>query len=201
MKALEKLEYGLFVLSSCENGKDNACVVNVVVQVTDSPERIAFTVNKKNLTHDMIQNTGMFTLSILTQDVPMDLIKRFGFQSGRDVAKFDDFEFAKRNKDGMLYIGDKYSNAYISGKVFSKIDLGTHTLFLADVTDSSGLSDKKSLTYEYYHEHIKPRVQTNKKKVWVCKVCNYVHEDENLPEDFICPWCKHGVADFELIEQ
>ena len=120
MKALEKLEYGLFVLSSCENGKDNACIVNVVVQVTDSPERIAFTVNKKNLTHDMIQNTGMFTLSILTQDVPMDLIKRFGFQSGRDVAKFDDFEFAKRNKDGMLYIGEKYSNLQMKRELFRR---------------------------------------------------------------------------------
>ena len=112
MKALEKLEYGLFVLSSCENGKDNACIVNVVVQVTDSPERIAFTVNKKNLTHDMIQNTGMFTLSILTQDVPMDLIKRFGFQSGRDVAKFDDFEFAKRNNKSLDWLNIYFPLVY-----------------------------------------------------------------------------------------
>lgn len=197
MNVLDKLEYGLFVLSAREGEKDNACITNVAMQVTDNPIRIAFTVNKNNLTHDMIQNTGKFTLSILTQNVPMDLIKHFGFQSGRDVNKFEGYEFATRNEEGMFYITEKYANAFISGAVFSKMDLGTHTLFLADVIETKDLSDKKSLTYEYYHENIKPQPQSTKKKSWVCKVCGYVHEEEVLPDDFICPWCQHGVVDFE----
>ncbi len=197
MNVLDKLEYGLFVLSAREGEKDNACITNVAMQVTDNPIRIAFTVNKNNLTHDMIQNTGKFTLSILTQNVPMDLIKHFGFQSGRDVNKYEGYEFATRNEEGMFYITEKYANAFISGTVFSKMDLGTHTLFLADVIETKDLSDKKSLTYEYYHENIKPQPQSAKKKSWVCKVCGYVHEEEVLPDDFICPWCQHGVVDFE----
>lgn len=197
MNVLDKLEYGLFVLSAREGEKDNACITNVAMQVTDNPLRLAFTVNKNNLTHDMIANTGRFTLSILTTEVPMGLIKHFGFASGRDVEKFEGYEFAKRNSDGMYYITEKYANAFISGTVFSKMDLGSHTLFLADINETKDLSEKKSLTYEYYHEHIKPQPESKKKKSWVCKVCGYVHEDEVLPEDFICPWCQHGVVDFE----
>jgi flavin reductase (DIM6/NTAB) family NADH-FMN oxidoreductase RutF len=197
---LDKLEYGLFVLSAHENQKDNSCITNVAMQVTDNPIRIAFTVNKNNLTHDMIFNTGKFTLSILTTDVPMELIQHFGFKSGREVEKFENYPYAQKNQQGMYYITEKYANAYISGTVFSKMDLGTHTLFLADVIETQDLSEKKSLTYEYYHQNIKPQPKSDKKKAWVCKVCGYVHEDENLPQDVVCPWCQHGVADFELME-
>lgn len=200
MNVLDKLEYGLFVLSARENQKDNACITNVAMQVTDNPTRIAFTVNKNNLTHDMIFNTGKFTLSILTTDVPMELIQHFGFKSGREVEKFENYPYAQKNQQGMYYITEKYANAYISGTVFSKMDLGTHTLFLADVVETKDLSEKKSLTYEYYHQNIKPQPKSTKKKYWVCKVCGYVHEEESLPQDFICPWCQHGVADFEVME-
>lgn len=197
--ALEKIEYGMFVLSANDGGRDNACIINVVAQVTDIPKRIAFTVNKHNLTHDMVDATGKFAISILTDDTSLELIQHFGFQSGRDVNKFETYTNAARANNGIYYITQS-TNAYIAGKVSAKVDLGTHTLFVAEVEEEKLLSNAKSLTYEYYHENIKPKKNSDVKHGWVCKICGYVYEDENIPADFICPWCKHGVADFEKIE-
>lgn len=197
--ALENIEYGMFVLTSRQGEKDNGCVINVVSQVTDTPKRIAFTVNKNNLTHDMVLGTGEFAISILSEKTTMEVIEHFGFQSGHTTDKFANYTDTQRAENGIYYITG-CSNAYITGKVFSKLDLGTHTLFLADVVEDKVLTDDNSLTYEYYHKNIKPKPNTDVKIGWVCKVCGYVYEGEDIPDDFICPWCKHGVADFEKIE-
>ena len=198
--AMFKLSYGLFVLSARDGARDNGCIINTVMQVTDTPKRIAIAVNKANLTHDMIAKTGEFTLSVLSENAAMDTFKRFGFQSGRDADKFAGLEGVQRAANGINYITGE-SNALISGKVISTQDLGTHTLFVADVTEARVLDDAPSATYAYYFEHIKPKPQPaiSEQKGWVCKICGYVYEGEKLPADFICPLCKHGVEDFEKI--
>lgn len=198
--AMRNLSYGLFVLTAKNNQQDNGCIVNVASQVTEKPFRIVIAVNKTNLTHDMIKETGIFNLSLLTEECSMDIFKHFGFQSGREVNKFADFPDAQRSENG-LYFLNKHTNAYISAQVIESKDLDTHTLFIAEVTEAVTLSDKPSLTYAYYHQHIKnqassPKTSEGKKTQWVCSICGYVHEGEELPEDFICPWCKHGAADF-----
>lgn len=197
--ALFKIGYGLFVLSANEDGFDNGCIVNTVTQVTSTPNRIAVTVNKQNKTHDMIMATAHFNVSILSEDVTFDEIKHFGFQSGKDVNKFADTEKYRRTGNGIL-IAEEYANAYISGSVFHSIDLGTHTMFIADVTDMEVLNDKNSVTYDYYHKNIKPKPENKPagKVAYRCKICGYMHEGE-LPEDFVCPLCKHPASDFEKI--
>lgn len=197
--ALYKIGYGLFVLSANEDGFDNGCIVNTVTQVTSTPNRIAVTVNKQNKTHDMIMATARFNVSVLSVDVPFDEFKHFGFQSGKDVDKFAEAEKYTRTKNGLLIAGE-YANAYISGSVFHSIDLGTHTMFIADVTDAEILSDKDSVTYDFYHKNIKPKPaeKTSDKEAYRCKICGYIHEGE-LPEDFVCPLCKHPASDFEKI--
>lgn len=196
-RAMYNLTYGLFVLTAKEGEKDNGCIVNTVAQVTTSPNRITVAVNKTNHTHDMIMNTGLFNANILTEKTPFGVFQHFGFQSGRDVNKFMGDSY-KRSENGIIYLPDT-ANAYISGKVVSATDIGTHTLFLADVTDAAVLSEDPSVTYAYYQAHIKPQPEKPKKTGWRCKICGYVYEGEDLPEDFICPWCKHGAIDFEKI--
>lgn len=198
-QALYKIGYGLYVLSSHLGEKDNACIVNAVMQVTSAPMRVALAVNKENLTHDMIRDSGVFTLSMLTEETPFDLIRHFGFQSGRQVDKFDGTFAAKRAGNGALYL-EKFANAWLSCCVVSTTDLGTHTLFLADVEDGDVLSMDSSLTYAYYQAHIKPQTKPARKTGWRCTVCGYIYEGETLPPDFICPICKHGAEDFEKIE-
>lgn len=197
-KALFKLSYGLFVVTARDGEKDNGCIINTAVQVTASPCRISITVNKQNCTHDMIAKTGAFNLSVLTEETPFKVFEHFGFQSGRDINKFANCETELRSENGILYL-PKYTNAVISGKVVETVDCGTHTLFIADVTEAMILSDVPSVTYQYYFDHIKPKSQPaeEQKKGFVCKICGYVYEGETLPEDFICPLCKHGAADFE----
>ncbi len=192
-----KLSYGLFVLTASMDDKDNGCIINTVQQVTQDPLKITIAVNKKNFTHDMIKNTGIFNVSVLTETVPFDVIERFGFKSGRDTDKFLDTDFKDRTENGLLFV-KKHSNAVICGKVTETIDCGTHTIFVADVEEALVLSDEPSVTYQYYFEHIKPKAET-KKSGYVCKICGYVYEGDELPEDFICPWCKHGAADFEKL--
>lgn len=196
--AIFKLSYGLFVLSAKDGDKDNGCIVNTVQQVTVTPNRLTVAVNKGNFTCEMIQKTGEFNVSILSTDAPFDIFTRFGFQSGRDVDKFDGFETYDRTDNGIAYL-TQYANAVISGKVVDTYDLGTHILFIADVTDAKVLSDKDSVTYDFYHKNIKPAPQKTEKKGWRCKICGYIYEGEDLPADFICPICKHGAADFEPI--
>ena len=203
-EGLFKLTYGLYVLTARSGEKDNGCIINVASQVTDNPLQIFISVNKQNLTHDMIAETGLFNLCILTEQTPMKVFEHFGFQSGRDVNKFANCEVELRAGNGLLYL-PKYTNAYLSGKVVNRIDAGTHTLFLAEVTESVHLSDDPSLTYAWYHENIKPKpampsAQGEGKTRWVCQTCGYVYEGDEMPDDFVCPWCKHGKADFVKIE-
>lgn len=193
-----QLTYGLFVLSASENGKDGGCIINTATQVTVSPNRITIAVNKQNFTHDMIERTGLFTLSILDESAPFELFQRFGFQSGRTVDKFAGLSYEK-GENGILRPAEHVS-AWINGKVVQSVDLGTHTLFVADVEDAELSSGKTPVTYSYYQANIKPKPQPDApKKGWRCKVCGYVYEGEELPPDFICPICKHGAADFEKI--
>lgn len=199
--ALFKLSYGLFVLTAKDGGKDNGCIINTVTQLTDTPKRITIAVNKANYTHDMIQKTGMFNVSVLSEDVPFKIFQQFGFQSGREADKFAGMAAQTRSANGLRYLSE-YTNAFISAKVISAEDYGTHTLFVADITEAKVLSAEPSVTYAYYFEHIKPKPQptAETKKGWVCKICGYVYEGEDLPADFICPLCKHGAEDFEPLK-
>lgn len=199
--AMYKISYGLFVITANENGFDNGCIINTAQQVTADPNRISVTVNKSGKTHDMIKTTGAFNISIISEEADFELFRHFGFQSGKDINKFENYENAKRAANGIMYI-TKGINSYISAKVINEVDLGTHTLFIAEVTDADMISDAASATYAYYHSSIKPKPQEKKSKktVWRCKVCGYEYKGEELPEDFICPLCKHPASDFEKVE-
>lgn len=195
-KAMYRLSYGLFVLTAKEGEKDNGCIVNTVIQVTTEPNCIAVAVNKKNYTHGMIERTGMFNASVLTEKSSFDTFKHWGFQSGADVDKTKEITFSRAD-NGIIYLTEE-TNAFLSAKVRSAIDLGTHTLFLADVTDAEVLSDDPSVTYAYYQSNIKqaPKADASKKG-FICTVCGYIYEGDTLPDDFICPWCKHPASDFK----
>ena len=196
--AMFKLSYGLFVLTA-KGTRDNGCIINTVTQITDTPKRISIAVNKANHTHDLIMNSGVFNVSVLTTDATFALFQRFGFQSGREVDKFDGFTDVARSENGLYYV-TQASNAFISGKVIQTLDYGTHTVFIADVTEAKVLSNAPSLTYAYYFEHVKPKpAALSEQKGWVCKICGYVYEGDELPADFICPLCKHGAEDFERL--
>lgn len=195
-KAMYKISYGLYVLTVNDGQKDNGCIVNTVSMMTDNPTRIVVFVNNTNYTAEVLKKTGVCNVSVLSESVPFDLFKRFGFQSGRDVDKFADTSYP-RAENGLRYINEN-ANALISAKVVDKYDYGTHTLFVAEVTDAVTLSEENSVTYNYYQANIKPKPDAPKaedKEKWVCSVCGYVHEGP-LPEDFICPWCKHPASDF-----
>ena len=195
-QVMNNLSYGLFVLTAKDGDKDNGCIINTAAQVTTTPNRIIVTVNKDNLTHDMIVDTGEFNVSILDESASFDTFKQFGFQSGRDVDKFLEVSFA-RAQNGIVYL-TKQCNGYISGKVVESKDLGTHTMFIAEVTDGGVLSDKPSVTYAFYHANIKPSAKpVQEKQGFVCTVCGYIYEGSELPADFVCPLCKHGAEDFK----
>lgn len=195
-KAMYQLTYGLFILTAREGEKDNGCIVNTVAQVTTEPNRITVAVNKKNYTHDMIVRTGEFNVSVLTENSAFDTYKHWGFQSGAETDKLAAIEY-QRAGNGIVYISNE-CNAYISAKVVSATDLGTHTLFLADVTDCDILSKDNSVTYQYYQKNIKAApANPEKKKGFICTVCGYIYEGDTLPGDFICPWCKHPASDFK----
>ncbi|MBP3477187.1 MAG: flavin reductase [Lachnospiraceae bacterium] len=198
-KAMYNLTYGLFILTAEEEGKDNGCIVNTVSQVTTTPNRIIVAVNKQNYTHDMIVRTGQFNVSILTENSKFDTYKHWGFQSGATVDKTEGITY-QRAENGIIYLAEE-TNAYLSAKIVSMTDLGTHTLFLADVTDGAVLSEDASVTYSYYQKNIKSApAATEKKKGFICTVCGYIYEGDTLPEDFICPWCKHPASDFKPVE-
>lgn len=193
-----KLSYGLFVVTAHEEGKDNGCITNTVMQVTATPNRITLAVNKNNYTHGMIKRTGQFNVSILSEKAVFDTFKHWGFQSGADVDKAVGITFSRAD-NGVIYVTEGV-NGVITAKVISEVDLGTHTLFIADVTDCFSVSDDPSTTYTYYQAHIKPAPQKPKKKGWVCTICGYIYEGDPLPADFICPICKHPASDFKPIE-
>ena len=202
-KTVQKFSYGLFVLTAQADGKDNGCIINTAAQLTSTPNRINIAVNKANYTHDMILNTGVFNVSVLSQKASFDIFKRFGFASGKDTDKFAGYEeHASRSANGLLYVTEG-TNAFMSAKIIDSYDYGTHTLFIAELTEAAVLNQDPSVTYAYYFDHIKPKPQPKieeKKTGWVCKICGYVYEGDELPQDFICPLCKHGADDFERIE-
>ncbi|MBQ3405587.1 MAG: flavin reductase [Oscillospiraceae bacterium] len=197
-KAMRKLTYGLFALSARDGDKDNACIINTAVQVTTKPSRITITVNKDNYTHDMILKTGEFNLSVLSEDAPFSFYQHFGMRSGRDVDKFADYKAAYRMGNGIYYLPE-FANAVICCKVISSMDMGTHTQFYADVTDCEVLDTTESATYAYYQSTVKSAPAESSKKGWRCTVCGYIYEGDELPPDFKCPLCNHGVEDFEKI--
>lgn len=202
-KAMYKLSYGLFVLTAKEGDKDNGCIINTAIQAASTPNQISICVNKDNYTHDMIVRTGEFTVSTISQKASFDLFKHFGFQTGREVDKFADFTACRRGSNGIMIITEG-TNAYISVKVDKTVDLGSHTMFIGEVTDMEVLSDDSSATYEYYMNNIKPKPEAvgttpSGETVWRCIICGYEYVGEELPDDFICPLCKHPASDFEKV--
>lgn len=201
-KAMYKLTYGLFVLTSEAGGRESGCIINTAGQVTSEPNRISIAVNKANFTHDLVKQGGRFNVSILSEEASFDTFKHFGFQSGRDVDKFAGYAHCERAENGLYYV-TAGTNAYLCATVEQSIDLGSHTLFIAGVDGMEVLSDVPSATYAYYQAHIKPQPQKSAapagKTVWRCKVCGYEYVGEELPADFICPLCKHPTSDFEKV--
>jgi len=198
LTALFNIGYGLYVVTSNDGKKDNGLIVNAVNQVTNTPNRIAVTINKQNYSHHVIQNTEKMNLNVLSTDAPFKIFEQFGFCSGRNTDKFAENE-PLHSDNGLAFLS-KYINSFISLKVEQYVDLDTHGMFICSVTEARVVSDKPTMTYTYYQENVKPKPQTDGKKGYVCKVCGYVYEGDELPDDFVCPLCKHGPADFEPIE-
>ncbi|MBQ9773706.1 MAG: flavin reductase [Clostridia bacterium] len=198
MNALFSIGYGLYVVTSNDGKKDNGLIVNTVTQVTNTPNRIAVTISKENYSHHVIKQTGKMNVNCLTEDAPFKVFETFGFQSGRNVDKFANCE-PLRSDNGLVVL-PRYINAFLSLKVEQYVDLDTHGMFICSVCEARVLSDRESMTYAYYQSHVKPRPETEGKVGYVCKVCGYVYEGETLPDDFICPLCKHGAADFEKLQ-
>ena len=196
--AMFNIGYGLYVVTSNDGSKDNGLIVNTVTQVTENPYRVAVTVNKLNHSCNVIAKTGKLNISTLSQDTPFSVFERFGFHSGRDTDKLAGFEHVQRAANGLLFL-DKYANAFICCKVKEQIDLGTHVMFICDVIQCANLSKVPTMTYDYYHQNVKPKPDGDKKG-FVCKICGWVYEGEELPADMVCPLCKHGAADFEPLK-
>ncbi|MBO5203710.1 MAG: flavin reductase [Clostridia bacterium] len=198
LTALFNIGYGLYVITSNDGKKDNGLIVNTVTQVTNTPNRIAVTINKDNYSHHIIKQTGKMNINCLTVDAPFKVFEAFGFVSGRNVDKFADCE-PLRSDNGLVFL-PRYINSFMSLKVEQYVDLDTHGMFICSVTEARVISDKETMTYTYYQNNVKPKPQTEGKKGYVCKVCGWVYEGEELPEDIVCPLCKHGAADFEPIK-
>ena len=198
LTALFRIGYGLYVVTSNDGKKDNGLIVNTVIQLTDTPNRVAVNINKANYSHHVIKQTGMLNVNCLSTEAPFSVFQQFGFQTGRSVDKFAG-QTVRRSDNGLVFL-DKYINAFMSLKVEDYVDLGTHGMFICEITEARVISDRETMTYTYYQKHVKPKPQTEGKKGYVCKVCGYIYEGDELPEDFVCPLCKHGAADFEPIE-
>ncbi len=198
LSALFKIGYGLYVVTSNDGKKDNGLIVNTVTQVTNTPNRIAVTINKDNYSHHVIKQTGIMNINCLSTDAPFSVFETFGFQSGRNADKFENCT-PLYSDNGLAFL-PRYINSFMSLKVEQYVDLDTHGMFICSVSEARVISDRETMTYSYYHEHVKPKPETEGKKGYVCKICGYVYEGEELPEDFICPLCKHGAADFEPIK-
>ena len=197
-KALSKIGYGLYVLTTNYDNIDNGCIINTVQQVTSEPLRLSIVVNKKNYTHDLILDSCVFNINVLTTETPFKVFEHFGFQSGRNVNQFAGCEQELRAVNHVLYL-PRYINAYFACRVVKSVDLGTHTMFIADVLDAVNVNDLDSVTYDYYQKNIKPKKKVTK-GCWVCNVCGWVYEGEQLPDDIVCPLCKHGKEEFEYVE-
>ena len=198
MTALFKIGYGLYVVTSNDGKKDNGLIVNTVAQVTDNPSLISVTINKANYSHHVIKQTGIMNVNCLSVEAPFKVFETFGFRSGRNTNKFEDCDPIR--SDNGLVILPKYINASLSLKVENYVDLGSHGMFICSITEARVMSDRESMTYAYYHANVKPKPKTDEKNGYVCKICGYIYEGDPLPEDFICPLCKHGAVDFEKIQ-
>lgn len=198
LTALFNIGYGLYVVTSNDGKKDNGLIVNTVTQVTNTPNRIAVTINKDNYSHHIIKQTGIMNINCLSQDAPFSVFEKFGFRSGRSVDKFAGEEVL-RSDNGLVFLS-KHINSFMSLKVEQYMDLGTHGMFICSITESRVISNVETMTYTYYQNNVKPKPKTEGRKGFVCKVCGYVYEGDELPEDFVCPLCKHGAADFEPIK-
>ncbi len=200
--ALNKISYGLFVLTTADGNRDGGCIINTAIQITSKPNRIAVCVNKENFTHELALKSGKINISVISEDADFALFKHLGFKSGRETDKLSGYGACRRSENGVYYITEG-TNAYISARVESTVDVGTHTMFICEVTSGEPLSDIPSATYAYYFKNIKPAPknapQEAEKTVWRCKICGYEYEGEALPEDFICPLCKHPASDFEKV--
>ena len=195
--ALFNISYGLYLVTSKDGNKDNGAIVNTVCQVTNTPNRVAVTISKENYSHDIIKNTGLMNIVCLSERTPFKVFENFGFQSGKNVDKFDGWNFT-RSANGLAILSE-YANSYISLKVEQYIDIDTHGMFICSVEECENISSEPTMTYSYYHKNVKPQPQKTTKKGFVCKICGYVYEGDTLPDDFICPLCKHGASDFEPI--
>lgn len=198
MSALFNIGYGLYVVTSNDGKKDNGLIVNAVTQVTNTPNRVAVTINKMNYSHHIIKQTGVMNVNCLSVDAPYSLFENFGYRSGRAENKFQGQD-NPRSDNGLVFL-KQYINSFISLKVTDYVDLDTHGMFICEVTEARVMSDRQTMTYNYYLQNVKPKPVTEGKKGFVCKVCGFVYEGDELPEDYICPLCKHGVADFEPIQ-
>ena len=197
LTALFRIGYGLYVVTSNDGKKDNGLIVNTVIQLTDTPNRVAVNINKANYSHHVIKQTGMLNVNCLSTEAPFSVFEQFGFQTGRSVDKFAG-QTVHRSDNGLVFL-DKYINAFMSLKVEDYVDLGTHGMFICSVTEARVMSNQETMTYTYYQNNVKPKPETEGKKGFVCKVCGYIYEGDELPADYICPLCKHGAADFEPI--
>ena len=198
LTALFRIGYGLYVVTSNDGKKDNGLIVNTVIQLTDTPNRVAVNINKANYSHHVIKQTGVLNVNCLSTEAPFSVFEQFGFQTGRSVDKFAG-QTVHRSDNGLVFL-DKYINAFMSLKVEDYVDLGTHGMFICSVTEARVMSNQDTMTYTYYQNNVKPKPETEGKKGFVCKVCGYIYEGDELPADYICPLCKHGAADFEPIE-
>ena len=198
LSALFNIGYGLYVVTSNDGRNDNGLIVNTVSQVTNTPNRIAVAINKENYSHHIIKQSGKMNVNCLTVDAPYAVFEKFGFRSGRNINKFEDCE-PLRSENGLVFL-PRHINSFMSLKVVQYVDLDTHGMFICEITESRVISNAETMTYSYYLDNVKPKPETDGKKGYVCKICGYVYEGDELPEDIVCPLCKHGAADFEPIK-
>ena len=198
LTALFKIGYGLYVVTCNDGKKDNGLIVNTVTQVSDSPKRISVTINKANYSHHVIKQSGKLNVNCLTTSAPFSIFEKFGFASGRSIDKFEG-DTVLRSENGLVYL-DEYVNSYMSLTVEQYVDLGSHGMFICTIDEAKVLNNDDTMTYSYYHANVKPKPKTEGKKGYVCKICGYVYEGDTLPEDFVCPLCKHPASDFEPIK-
>ncbi|MBP3371940.1 MAG: flavin reductase, partial [Clostridia bacterium] len=197
LSALFNIGYGLYVVTSNDGKKDNGLIVNTVTQLTNTPNRVGVTINKDNYSHHIIRQTGKMNLNVLSQDAPFAVFERFGFASGRNVDKFEGCE-SLRSDNGLVFL-PRHINSFLSLEVEQYVDLDTHGMFICSISEARVLTGQETMTYTYYLENVKPKPETEGKKGFVCKICGYVYEGDTLPDDIVCPLCKHGAADFEPI--
>lgn len=199
-KALFCIGYGLYVVTSNDGKKDNGLIVNTVMQVASNPEKIAVTISKANYSHDVIRKNGIMNVNCLSTEAPFKVFEAFGFVSGRDKDKFADC--SPNRSDNGLVVLPHYINSFMSLEVLQYIDLGSHGMFICSITEAEVISDEETMTYSYYHKNVKPKSapKAEEKKGYICTICGYIHDEDELPEDFVCPICKHGASDFEKIQ-